>query len=83
MSTFHFTIITPSEKIFEGDVDSASIPGGDGVLSVLPNHSTLITTTVPGEVVITQDKKEQKIHIESSGVFEFHSDNTAVIIVNT
>lgn len=45
-------VITPSAKIFDGEVISVSLPGQDGIFQVLNNHTAIISSLTIGEVII-------------------------------
>jgi len=52
MATLKLEILTPTEKVYEGDVDMVQLPGIEGDMGVLPAHEPLITELVPGELRI-------------------------------
>ena len=37
-------IVTPDEKVFEGEVISATFPGSDGSFQLLNNHAAMVST---------------------------------------
>jgi F-type H+-transporting ATPase subunit epsilon len=63
MATLKLEIITPTAKIFEGDVDSVQLPGVEGEMGVLPHHEALVTELKAGELVIVQNGKSQVLAI--------------------
>jgi len=63
MATLKLEIITPTAKVFEGDVDSVQLPGVEGEMGVLPNHEALVTELNAGELVIVQNGKTQVLAI--------------------
>src|SRR5688500_5276384 len=50
-------IITPEARIFSDDVDSVLVPGAEGEMGVLPGHTPLVTTLLPGELRYVQHGK--------------------------
>ncbi len=36
-------IVTQERTVFSGDVDSVNLPGIEGRMGILPNHSALLT----------------------------------------
>ena len=50
-------IITPEARIFSDDVDSVLVPGSEGEMGVLPGHTPLVTTLLPGELRYSQSGK--------------------------
>ncbi len=45
------------------DVDQVDIPGTEGWIGVLPNHSPLMTTLAPGMVRVKTGSDEQRIFV--------------------
>ena len=71
-------LITPSEKIFSGEVNSVSFPGTDGYFQVLKGHAPMITTLTNGIVKIKDEKGEHKIIIRG-GVMEILNDKITLL----
>ena len=55
---FQCDIITQERTVFSEEVDYASLPGTEGVLGILPNHSPLLTALNFGEVMVRQSDDE-------------------------
>jgi F-type H+-transporting ATPase subunit epsilon len=51
-------IVTQERSVYEGDADSINLPGSEGRLGILPNHSPLLTTLAYGEVIVRKDGQE-------------------------
>jgi F-type H+-transporting ATPase subunit epsilon len=47
-------IVTPEAKVFSDEVASVVLPGTLGEMGVLPNHASLVTTLIPGELRINK-----------------------------
>ena len=62
-------IVTPDERVFEGEVESATLPGSDGSFQILDNHAAMISTLGKGDVKFTRliDKKVKETHILIDG----------------
>lgn len=67
------------EIYFDGEASSITLPGQDGVLTVLPKHMPLVTTLKAGEVLVRMGRDEQKFHIDG-GVLEVHRDGATVVL---
>ncbi|MGC8875036.1 MAG: F0F1 ATP synthase subunit epsilon, partial [Chloroflexia bacterium] len=51
MAKLHLTIVTAERTVLsEEDVDLVSAPGAKGRLGILPSHTPLLTTLVPGDL---------------------------------
>lgn len=79
---FKLSIVSPERIMFEDDVVSLVVPGGEGYLGVLTDHAPLISTLKVGEITFrTRDNKE--VAMASSGGFIEVSDNIATILTDT
>lgn len=45
-------IITPDQKVFEGDIKSVRVPGQKGSFQVLNDHAPIVSTLDNGPVII-------------------------------
>ena len=56
-------IVTPEGKAFSDDVSGVVLPGALGELGILPNHASLVSTLVAGELRYTKDGKTHDLAI--------------------
>jgi F-type H+-transporting ATPase subunit epsilon len=79
----HLDILAPEGFVFSQEVDMAVIPGEEGYLGILPNHSPLGLTLKPGIIDIYQGtKKEHRYYIEG-GYAHIHDNKAVVLATNT
>jgi F-type H+-transporting ATPase subunit epsilon len=52
-------IITQEKTVFSGMVDAVNLPGSEGRMGILPNHTSLLTTLAFGEVVVRVHGQEE------------------------
>lgn len=50
MKTYHFEILTPRGRFFEGKVVHLSVPAEDGFVGVLRDHAPYVTSSPGGKV---------------------------------
>lgn len=74
----HANIITPDETVFDGDVESLTLPTADGEITVLGGHVPLVTVLVPG-TVIARKGKEEWFFACSRGVIEIDGKDIKVL----
>ena len=62
-------VVTPDEKIYEGEVESATFPGSDGSFQVLNNHAPMISTLGKGDMKLVrlEEKKLKETHMLIEG----------------
>lgn len=50
-------IVSPERIVFNGSVESVTVPGTQGQFEILPNHAPIISSLEVGEVIYNTDKK--------------------------
>lgn len=81
MKAFHVTIAKVGETLFEGEVDSLTLPGVEGTFTVLANHEAFVSPLKPGEIRVVQaDGTHQEFLILTGGVAEVSQNQATVLI---
>lgn len=75
----HLQIITPEKVIFDDDVDQVSLPTTTGQITVLPNHTNLVTSIEPGELIYKKHQKET-LMAAGYGFAQVGRDNVKVLV---
>ena len=75
-------IVSPSGRIFSGEVTGVRAPGVEGSFEVLRNHAPMIAAISIGSLVIT-DKSGNPITFATSGGFVEVSNNSVTILAET
>ncbi|MFA7193904.1 MAG: F0F1 ATP synthase subunit epsilon [Candidatus Paceibacterota bacterium] len=82
MSAFSLHIVSPTEEIFEGNASSLSIMTTSGRITVLPNHTPLVSVVGKGEMIVkTKEGTEHKFE-SVHGVVDIRPSKTVVLIHN-
>ena len=72
-------IITPEDKLFEGEVSYVKFPGKDGEFGVLNNHAPIISTLIKGSIQVTDSNNENKSFEINGGVIEMQNNKIIVL----
>ena len=72
-------IITPENKLFEGEVTSVKFPGTDGEFGVLNNHAPIISTLTKGKIIVTDENDEVSDFVINGGVIEMQNNKIIVL----
>ncbi len=73
-------IITPEEKLFEGEVTSVKLPGKSGEFELLNNHASIVSSLIAGNIrVITHDKNTENFST-NGGVIEMQNNKIIVLL---
>jgi len=81
MAKIKLSIIGQDKIAYEGEANSVFVPTQTGVIEVLPEHMQLISALKPGEIVMRNDKGEQKWKV-ISGVLEVRTHSNVVILAD-
>lgn len=64
--------------MFSDDVDAVNLPGSEGRLGILPNHTALLTTLSFGEVVVRRGGEEEFFAV-GGGFVEVQPDKIIIL----
>ena len=71
-------IVSQDRTIFEGDADIVVLPGGEGEMGILPNHSPLLTTLSFGVIRVRYGDTED-IYTVSGGIAEVQPNLVTIL----
>lgn len=77
MAQLTLKIVTPEKEIFNDQVEEVTARTSEGEVGILPNHASLLTQVVPGELSIKTGKENIMMAI-GSGLLQM-ANNTLVI----
>ena len=75
----HLTIFTPDTKVYEGDVQKITLPGGAGAFQVLEDHAPLVSTLQKGAISYKEGRQEHVLAIEE-GLVEVLNNSVTVLV---
>ncbi len=72
------SIVTPEERVYEGEADFISVPSMDGSMGILPGHISIVCQLVIGiiKLVIGEESKYFAIY---SGFLEFAQNRANIL----
>ena len=79
--SFEIEIISQNGIEFNGDVDSVTLPGKDGYITILKNHASLVTTRKSGKLITRSSKAKEKT-IEITGGFSEIKNNKLIVLID-
>lgn len=68
------------ELLFEGEALSLNLPGTEGDMTILPQHSPLIATLRAGTVYVTDTKKQTQTFEIEKGLVEISNNEVIVLL---
>ena len=75
---FKFELVTPEQVLVSGEVQSLSIPGVEGNMTVLADHSPVATAIRPGYLEVQETEKSERYFL--SGGFVEISQKEVIIL---
>jgi F-type H+-transporting ATPase subunit epsilon len=78
MSKLQLRMIVPGAVPLEREADEVTLVGTDGVFTVLPNHTALLSRLKPGLIRIAVGAEEEKLAL-GNGVCEVVGDRVTVL----
>lgn len=80
---YHLAMLTPTNKVFEGEIESLLAPGKEGYLEVLSDHAPLMTLLQKGVIKVIDKEGQLWFYVLSgSGILEV-SQNRAILLADT
>lgn len=75
----HCDIVTQERTVYSGEVRYVSLPGAEGRMGVLPNHSSMLTTLDFGEVYIRNIEGDEQFFAIGGGFAEIQPEKVVVL----
>ncbi len=60
----NFSLVSPEAELFAGEVDQVDIPGTEGNVGVLPNHSPLMAAIRTGAITVYNEGTETQYFVQ-------------------
>ena len=60
----NFSLVSPEAELFSGEVDQVDIPGTEGDLGILPNHSPVMAAISTGLITVTLGTEEVQYFVQ-------------------
>jgi len=80
MKEFYLEVLTPSSKIFEGQVLSVTLSGTMGEFQILYDHAPMISTLEIGRMKIRTKDQGEIVYSISNGVAEVMKNKVLVLV---
>ena len=78
--TFQLTVARVGQNLFDGEATSVTLPGAEGVMTILANHEAFVSPLGTGEASVTAASGEVfPISIEG-GIVEVSSNQVTVLL---
>ena len=76
--TIRCEIVSQDRIVFQGDADIVLLPGKEGMMGILPNHSPVLTTLQFG-VITVRGNGEELFFTVAGGVAEVQPDQVTIL----
>ena len=72
-------IITPDNKVFDGEVKLVQVPGSKGSFQILRNHAPIISTLEKGDIKIIDGEDKTSFISIGGGVIEVKNNKIIIL----
>ncbi len=80
MKGLHLNVVSPEKELFDGEVESVTLPGLVGMFTILPRHAPVASVLKAGQLsYVTQDGEEHVQDIRG-GFIEMNHNNVSVCV---
>ncbi|MDB2437965.1 ATP synthase F1 subunit epsilon [Hellea sp.] len=59
-----FSLVSPEAELFSGEVDQVDVPGSEGDLGILPDHSPLMAAIRTGAITVYADGAQTQYFVQ-------------------
>ena len=77
-NTLKLEIVTPEATVYSQAVEYVILQGVEGQLTILPQHTRLMTKLVPGEMVVRRNGQDEFLAL-GEGLIQVTGDHLAVL----
>lgn len=77
-NTLKLEIVTPEATVYSQQVEYVIVQGVEGQMTILPQHTPLMTKLVPGEVVVRRGGQDEFLAV-GEGLIQVTGDSLAVL----
>jgi len=81
MESFNYKVVTPERIFLEGEASMVVVPGVEGDIGFLSNHSNLITSIRPGMIRVNDSSEKENSLFVEEGFVKFSNNELLVVAV--
>jgi F-type H+-transporting ATPase subunit epsilon len=79
MALMNFELVSPERLLISAQVQQVTVPGTEGLFTVMPNHAPVLSTLRPGVVdVVTAEGAQERIFVRG-GFAEVNNSGLTVL----
>ena len=80
MNIVSLEIATRNGRLFDGNVKKVTCPTTSGYITVLPNHSSLVSVLAQGIITVVAENNEVTTYEVENGVIEIQPGHIAIMV---
>ncbi len=80
MKLLNLTISRVDAPVFDGDVVSVTVPGTEGEMTILADHTALISVLKAGVITVMTESGTKEIFETTTGTLEISNNHATVLI---
>lgn len=80
MNGLQLNIVSPEKELFNGEVDSVTLPGSIGSFTILPQHAPIVSSLKAGTLSYLAKDGEEHTQEINGGFIEMNGNNISVCV---
>lgn len=80
MKGLQLNIVSPEKEIFDGEVNSVTLPGMIGSFTILPQHAPIVSSLRAGTLSYVTNGSEEHTQEINGGFVEMSDDHVSVCV---
>jgi F-type H+-transporting ATPase subunit epsilon len=81
MNGLHLHILSPEREVFNGEIESITLPGVMGEFTILPGHAPIVSSLAAGQLFYLPKGGDEVQTLAVDGGFAEQSNNDATVCV--
>ncbi len=78
--TLNLTIARVDAPVFAGEVVSVTVPGSEGEMTLLADHSPLMSALRPGNITVRKADGSTEVFVAESGTLEVSQNQVTILL---
>lgn len=79
MAAFHFELVSPERLLFSGEVEAVSVPGNEGIFTVMKDHAPVMAVMKPGLVEVEENSSKSMRLFVRGGFADVNTNGLTIL----
>ncbi|WP_418697359.1 ATP synthase F1 subunit epsilon [Bacteroides sp.] len=80
MKGLQLNLVSPEKELFDGEVESVTLPGVIGLFTILPHHAPIVSSLQAGTLTYVTEGGEEHTQEINGGFIEMNGNSVSVCV---